>query len=53
VQLGARLGEQVLVTAGLQQAQLIAGEGAFKLRDGLRAEVTKTAATQLVAAREF
>ncbi|WP_306518101.1 efflux RND transporter periplasmic adaptor subunit [Rheinheimera sp.] len=53
VQLGPRLGEQVLVTAGLQQAQLIANEGAFKLRDGLRAEVTPTPASSFTAATEF
>lgn len=51
IQLGARLGEQVLVTAGLQPAQLIAGEGAFKLRDGLRADVIHAADAQLAAVR--
>ncbi len=53
VQLGARLGEQVLVTAGLQQAQLIANEGAFKLRDGLRAQVAVAAPDSLTAAAEL
>ncbi|NMM40405.1 efflux RND transporter periplasmic adaptor subunit [Pseudoalteromonas arctica] len=39
VELGERIGDLVMITGGLKSGTLIASQGAFKLRDGLRAHL--------------
>ena len=43
VQLGERIGNQVMITAGLEEGQLIATKGAFKLNPGMKVYVGQSA----------
>lgn len=40
VELGDRIGQQVIVVSGIEQGALIASQGAFKLRSGVKVAIT-------------